>query len=410
MTDRGRVYQVLLYGDVVGHLAEDDRGAVRFAFTRSYRNQPNRPVLGQWFEDDLARTRVGKPGELPAFFANLVPEGGLRNLVETAFDIEPGDDLGVLGAVGRDLPGAVEVIESDDDIDLGKAPANELNATGTRGEVGGLRFSLAGVQLKFSALRQEDKITLPAKGQRGEWIVKLETRAYPGLVANELSTLEWARAAGFEVPECHIHAVSDVHGLPGKHVSDGGQVLAIKRYDRTSTGSVHQEDFSQVTGGLPGKKYDHVTYEGLAAIVRGLDGQQGYDDFVRRLAFVIATGNHDAHLKNWSLIYPDRVNAQLSPLYDQVCVIAFPGLDTRLALKLGGIKSFAEISRGTLAKFAIKLGDTPDRVTALVMDTIAQVATAWRRIRTDVPMPTAHRIALREHWETVPILRGNSPL
>jgi hypothetical protein len=34
-------------------------------------------------------------------------------------------------------------------------------------------------------------------------------------------------------------------------------------------------------------------------------------------------GNADMHLKNWSLIYPDRRNAALAPAYDVVSTIAY---------------------------------------------------------------------------------------
>ena len=40
---------------------------------------------------------------------------------------------------------------------------------------------------------------------------------------------------------------------------------------------------------------------------------------VRRTVFNLLVGNGDAHLKNWSLIYPDRRRARLSPAYDLVC-------------------------------------------------------------------------------------------
>jgi serine/threonine protein kinase HipA of HipAB toxin-antitoxin module len=38
--------------------------------------------------------------------------------------------------------------------------------------------------------------------------------------------------------------------------------------------------------------------------------------FARRLLVNILVANGDAHLKNWSLIYPDTVTPELAPAYD----------------------------------------------------------------------------------------------
>ena len=104
-----RSFQVSLGEVAAGHLTEDDQGKISFRFLESYRHLTYRPVLSQSFEDDLTRTYRGKRNELPAFFANLVPEGPLRELIETSLGIPSGDELSLLGAVGQDLPGAVEI-------------------------------------------------------------------------------------------------------------------------------------------------------------------------------------------------------------------------------------------------------------------------------------------------------------
>src|SRR4029079_5237089 len=86
-----------------------DDGRVTFRFADEYRRRYRRPVLSQSFEDDLLRISRGKDRELPPFFANLVPEGHLRDLIEQSIGLERGDDLGLLAAVGFDLPGAVDI-------------------------------------------------------------------------------------------------------------------------------------------------------------------------------------------------------------------------------------------------------------------------------------------------------------
>jgi len=106
-----RRLDVLLHGHLVGHIAEAANGGTDFRLVDSYRELVPRPVLGQKFEDDLDRVHHSRRRQgLPDFFANLVPEEGrLRQLIEQAGDLEPGDDLGLLAYVGEDLPGAVVV-------------------------------------------------------------------------------------------------------------------------------------------------------------------------------------------------------------------------------------------------------------------------------------------------------------
>ncbi|MCP4661904.1 MAG: type II toxin-antitoxin system HipA family toxin, partial [bacterium] len=338
--------EVLLGDQLAGHLVETAAGAVSFRFHDAYRNRTERPVLGQRFEDDLGRTYRGKKGGLPPHFANLLPEGKLREVIERTAGIETGDDLALLTFVGGDLPGAVVLRSSEVGTgfpDRLRAVATEPEEVEADREGERLRFSLAGIQMKLSMVRDSDKLTLPARGETGEWIVKFDSPTYPKLPENEYSMLEWARAAGFEVPECHLQDASHLDGLPSRYAPAGSQVLAIRRFDRARRRRIHQEDFAQVVGLPPGKKYEHVTYETLVKLTRSIVGDSGAEELVRRLALMIACGNNDAHLKNWSLVYPDGMEARLSPLYDQVSTVAWEDLDRTLALKLAGVKDFGRL-------------------------------------------------------------------
>ena len=49
-----------------------------------------------------------------------------------------------------------------------------------------MRFSLAGLQLKFSANPEtRGGSTIPAEGVGGSWIIKLPAREFPGIPENE---------------------------------------------------------------------------------------------------------------------------------------------------------------------------------------------------------------------------------
>jgi ABC-type glutathione transport system ATPase component len=95
-------------------------------------------------------------------------------------------------------------------------------------------------------------------------------------------------------------------------LSVGEAVFAIRRYDRVKGYRVHQEDFAQLTNTPPDKKYDHITYEQMGVLALSLLGEEGLREYLSRLLFMVASGNADAHLKNWSIYYPRR-EAQWSP-------------------------------------------------------------------------------------------------
>jgi serine/threonine-protein kinase HipA len=389
----------------VGRLSEDGQGRVSFRIADEYRHWPNRPVLSQSFEDDLVKVYRGRHGELPAFFANLAPEGPLRDLIESSLQIASGDELGLLEAVGGDLPGAVELRPSVDQLVDYEESGEAEWLPDHEDENGQLRFSLAGVQLKFSVLREGEALTLPVRGQQGEWIVKLDSSRFPQVVENEYATLEWARAADFEVPECHVEPAMSLSPALRAYAGPGGRVLVLRRYDRMAGRRIHQEDLAQVTGLPPRLKYDHVTYEQLARIIVGIAGPEAYDEFIRRLAFVIASGNTDAHLKNWSLVYPDGIRAELSPLYDQVSTIAWPELKPELALKLAGLKNLFQIDEKAFLKLAAKAGEEGDRTVSLLRSSLERIADAWAASSGRGLMPEPHVAALRDYWKKAPLLK-----
>ena len=61
----------------VGDLRRRSGDAWEFRFRTDYLDHHPRRVLGQFFEDDLARVHRENL-RLPAFFSNLLPEGPLR--------------------------------------------------------------------------------------------------------------------------------------------------------------------------------------------------------------------------------------------------------------------------------------------------------------------------------------------
>ena len=58
--------------------------------------------------------------------------------------------------------------------------------------------------------------------------------------------------------------------------------------------------------------------------------------FLVRLVFNFLIGNADAHGKNFSLLYTGT-RPQLAPAYDLLSTAVYPHLDTKMAMKIGGI-------------------------------------------------------------------------
>lgn len=80
------------------------------------------------------------------------------------------------------------------------------------------------------------------------------------------------------------------------------------------------EDFAQVLVKYPHEKYNSANYEQIGRVLYEFSGDALADvqQFARRLLVNILLANGDAHLKNWSLQYEDKVTPRLSPAYDIV--------------------------------------------------------------------------------------------
>lgn len=399
-----RSFVVKLGDAVVGRLSEDDEGVKALRFSDDYREMADRPVLSQSFEDNLERVYSARRGRLPSFFANLVPEGQLRAVLAKSLGIAADDDLGLLAAAADDLPGALRLVPDEYDAE-DELPFEEQHPDDDEvdSEQVRFRFSLAGVQLKFSVLRGDEKVTIPTHGSSGDWILKLPSMQYARLPINEYTTLEWARAMGFEVPDCRLEPRAALPDSIRPYVVVDEPALAIRRYDRIGERRVHQEDFAQVTNLHPDLKYQ-LTYEKCAALVAGVCGEGQYFEFVRRLAFVIASGNMDAHLKNWSLVYMDGIHASLSPLYDQVCTLMWPDVRKELALKFVGRQQLADIDASAFDELAVRARADRRKTVEVAEAAVDAAAAAWKLPDVGSGAPPGYVEVLEQHWRSVPLL------
>jgi hypothetical protein len=104
--------------------------------------------------------------------------------------------------------------------------------------------------------------------------------------------------------------IREIRGLPTDVGALEGKALAMQRFDRGAKGeAVHMGDFAQVFGLYPEDKCHHRSFANIAAVLWAETGEPGTYEFFRRLVFSVLIGNADMHLKNWSLLYPDRRTA-----------------------------------------------------------------------------------------------------
>lgn len=291
------------------------------------------------------------------FLDGLLPEGDTRRRLITRHRLADDDVFGLLAEIGRDCAGAlsfVPAIEGGAPID-NAASIRWLNEDELRRLIDelpvrplgddpdeGVRLSLAGAQDKAPVVIDDQaRVGLPQGSMASTHILKApstqRTRSgrprLPGLVENEAFCMRLALNLGLDAAAVRVRQVA------------GEPVLVVGRFDRQrledgSIRRIHQEDVCQALGMAPHRKYEEHGGPGAASVigvVRSFSAQAARDvlEFIDRMAFDFVIGNLDAHGKNTSLLHDDA-GIVLSPMYDVVCTLAYPHLDRRLAMAIGG--------------------------------------------------------------------------
>lgn len=393
--ERIQSLDILLNNLPIGTLVRTPGDYNAFNLLPSYRILNNPPIFSLSLRSvDGGLRRDPKPirGALPPFFANLLPEEKLREAMEKhhAASVRPGNDFDLLAALGTNLPGAVRALPSDGmPVPIGPAADAGKKA----------RFSLAGVQMKLSVMKNTGKeggITLAVDDEQGQYIAKFPSLTHIGLSENEFAILALAEALGMDVPARELVDRSEFAGIPEEfNTMSTGKVLLVRRFDREASGArVHMEDFAQVFGRYPSEKYTGAAYHNIAAALNSGVSFDAAIEFVRRLALTALTGNGDMHLKNWSLLYPgDGRTPTLSPVYDVLSTIPYIPKDG-MALSLAGEKSFKALTQERWRSFANRSRLPEGAVMTAVAETAADVRAKWSVLpeRDVVPAQVLERI------------------
>lgn len=398
------VLDIFLKNIKVGVLTQLRDGRMIFTFDEAYINAKKRPILSQSYLDSYGELLVDTKAYnifAPPFFSNMLPEGTLRDYLAKRGGIKPRQEFKMLYLLGEDLPGAV-IARPSAEFSKAEDFIIESNEQNEAAQYQPLRFSLAGVQLKFSGLMgRNGGLTIPASGMGGDWIVKLPAADHDNVPENEFAIMHMAGKIGIPAPEIKLVPLKDIHGLPEFGKLRGSNALAVKRFDRGENGQrIHIEDFAQVYGVLPEKKYEGVNFKGITQMVWTLCGEDGLRDFIKRLTYTILTGNGDMHLKNWSFIYDDEYAPKLSPAYDLLSTVPYIPNDT-LALKILKVNDMRLCDIALFEAMAEQAGVPKKVVIDTVKDTIEATRSVWADNKTHYEMPAEILETIDAHMRDV---------
>jgi serine/threonine-protein kinase HipA len=406
--DEVNALKLTLHGKLVGYLAGFDNGRNVLSFADEFKDNADRPTFSLITHPDFPHSEkvMAEPWvsnqRLHPTLSNLLPEGPLRELIAQGLKVHVDNEFHLFTYLGEDLPGALvaEPMEPDDVPNSvltthGKARAVKF-AKGPREN----KFSLAGVQMKFSMKEKDGRYNLSRGDVLGDWIIKTPSTKYKDVPVNEYTAMMLSSLIDVEIPEIKLVELDKLDNLPQINLPDENLAFAIKRFDRNEDMRIHMEDFAQVLVKYPHQKYNSANYEQIGRILYTYSGDGLVDaqQLARRLLANILLANGDAHLKNWSLLYLDSVTPRLSPAYDIVTTSVYIENEKQYALNLGKTKEWYEVSLANFEDWANR-SDIPWRAIKVhLADVMERARDLWPDEIKKLPMNEEHKTQLMEHW------------
>lgn len=300
-----------------------------------------------------------------AYFENLLPEAGLRELLKLKYQVST--IFGLLSAVGADTAGALSLIQPGEEIE--KPSYEPVTWEQIKDELDhqdafeqdprmqqGLRISLAGAQRKRAVFLMPDGTpAIPtSRAAPSSHILKPDIVGIDKVwstAINETFVMQVAASIGLEVAETEYQPIV--------------KASLIKRYDRVIGKDGYlkrlpQWDLCQLDGKPSNVKYENDNGPTLKRC-RELLQQYGVPAsdllrFLRWVFFNLYTGNHDSHAKNISIYYDNGGQIRVTPFYDLLCTKIYSGLTRTFAFKLGGVNDPAKMNKDSIAWMAKDLG------------------------------------------------------
>ena len=407
-TDEVKVLKLTLHDSLVGYLAGYKNGRNVLIFTDEFKSDPSRPTFSLITHPDFpyAEKLLSEPWmknqRLHPTLSNLLPEGALRELITQGLKTHIDNEFQIFSYLGQDLPGALIAtpMEPEDVPDSvisthGKAKAVKFKTSDQKN-----RFSLAGIQMKFSMKEKDGRYNMTQGGDLGDWIIKTPSTKHKNVPLNEYTTMRLASLVGVDIPEIKLIELDKLDNLPQINLPDEKLAFAIKRFDRDGNTRIHMEDFAQILVKYPHNKYDSANYEQIGKVIYNYsgDGLADTQQFARRLLVNILLANGDAHLKNWSFLYQDQVTPRLSPAYDIVTTSVYITDEKKYALNLGKTKEWFSVNTNNFKSWADKSGIPWRVIKPHIDDTMEKARTLWPEALKNLPMDEEHKEKLKTHW------------
>ena len=386
---------VLLNGQEAGEIWQDPSGQLGFAYNESWQTAGGAYPLS--FSLPLPKARHAD-GPIRAYLEGLLPDNSaILERWGRKFSVSPRNAFALLGYLGEDCPGAVQIVPLDRVAEIrsqSQPPVEWLTISDVAERLRSLRldqttgrldrdagqFSLPGAQAKTALIFEDGKWGIPSGRMPTTHILKPPSGRFPGFAENEHVCLRLAAALGLPVAHSEVMRFDDE------------VAFVSERYDRKRFGTgevarIHQEDYCQSLGVSPAIKYENEGGPGIADIVNLVRSHSTAPDidvttFIEAVALNWILGGTDAHAKNFSiLIGPESV--RLAPLYDLISAFPYPeiaGRKMKLAMKIGGEYQLYRVTRLHWTELAGTIGLDAD---ALV-DRIRELALAVPDLLADI--------------------------
>jgi serine/threonine-protein kinase HipA len=415
---------VLINGDLMGVVEQQQSGELAFAYERSWQERDDSYPLS--LSMPLARQEHGDPVVRP-FLEGLLPDNAKAlDAWARTFHVSARNPFSLLAHMGEDCAGAVQFVRPDRYEAVSHAGDGEVDWLTEEGVAERLRdlverqgtgrlagdrgqFSLAGAQPKMPLLHDGERWGIPWGPTPTTHILKPPAqRDLDGFDINEHFCLKLAKELGLTVAESTLRSFA------------GQEALVVERYDRAHSRAgrlirLHQEDACQALAVSPLRKYESEGGPGPAQIVNLLLRESGEPEtdvgvFVDALGFNWVIGGTDAHAKNYSLLLSPG-SVRLAPLYDLISVLPYAHRlhhrHAKLAMRIDREHHLWKVRRRDWEGLAVRCDLDPEplleRTTELVAEVLPAVERAGAAVRNDgIDHEIVDRLAaaIREHGET----------
>ncbi|MDD5262055.1 MAG: type II toxin-antitoxin system HipA family toxin [Methylacidiphilales bacterium] len=320
----------------------------------------------------------------PIFQMNL-PEGYLLQVLQEKFGPQIGaDPTALLSVIGRHMigrlqvaapgakldepPQALEVADLLQGDNSERAFAELVRQHATSGVSGVIPKFLEGQDEPFG-IDAFNKTTLFT----GRYIIKGSSRNLPFAALNEHLCMQVA---------------AKILPATKTQISEDGKALVVHRFDIDDLGhpKYGMEDFCVLLG-LPSSAKYGTAWERIAKAIRDHVPGVGRIDAFRYLALTLfltyALRNADCHAKNIALLYTTRADVRMSPVYDMLTTVVYPGhQDSPPGISFLGKKTWKpgrNLKNFITAQFGVPLREQNQMVEAVsdaVSDTVPLVRQA----------------------------------